>query len=165
TMKPAAYEVGKLKSYIPQKEWQAVNYYNMLGYNNVLLKGVVLEKGTNKPIEGAVVRGWNNDWSVGLNTYTNKEGVFTLYSNDVCTHFEISAPGMTKIKFDKELDYIFVDTVYTLDNLPNKKLEYHNISYKPFLINDTLLLHFDSTKFSLHKMEGYMTSVYLEAIR
>ena len=71
-MKPAAYEVGKLKSYIPQKEWQAVNYYNMLGYNNVLLKGVVLEKGTNKPIEGAVVRGWNNDWSVGLNTYTNE---------------------------------------------------------------------------------------------
>ena len=164
TMKPAAYEVGKLKSYIPQKEWQAVNYYNMLGYNNVLLKGVVLEKGTNKPIEGAVVRGWNNDWSVGLNTYTNKEGVFTLYSNDVCTHFEISAPGMTKIKFDKELDYIFVDTVYTLDNLPNRKLEYHNISYKPFLINDTQLLQFDSTKFSLHKMEGSMPAVYLEAI-
>jgi hypothetical protein len=164
TKKPAAYEVENLKNYIPQEEWQAMNYYNMLGYNNVLLIGKVLEKGTNKPIEGAVVRGWNADWSVGLNTYTNNEGTFTLYSNDICTHFEISATGMTKIKFDKELDYTVVDTTYTLDNLPNRKLEYHNISYKPFLINDTQLLQFDSTKFSLHKMEGSMPAVYLEAI-
>ena len=165
TMKPAAYEIVNLKSYIPQKEWQAVNYYNMLGYNNVLLKGKILEKGSNKPIEGAVVRGWNEDWSVGLNTYTNNEGVFTLYSNDVCTHFEISAPGMTKVKFDKKLDYTFVDTIHTLDNLPNKKLEYHNISYIPFLVNDTLLLHFDSTMFNLRKIESSMPTVYLEAMK
>lgn len=164
TMKPAAYEVAKLKNYKPLKEWQAVNYYNMLGYDNIMLKGQIMEKGSNKPVEGAVIRGWNADWSVGINTFSNQHGEFTLYSNDVCTHFEISAPGMTKVKFDKEINYHIVDDNYTPDNLPNRKLEYHNISYVPFLIHDTILLHFDSAMFNLRKMEGNMPTIYLEAM-
>ena len=43
SLKPAAYEVNNLKKYTPQKEWRAVNYYNMLGYDNILLKGTILE--------------------------------------------------------------------------------------------------------------------------
>ena len=165
TMKPATIEVENLKKYTAQKEWKAVNYYNMLGYDNIILRGKILEKGSNKPIEGAVIRGWNNDWSVGINTYSNEEGVFTLYSNDVCTHFEISAPGMSKTKFDQTHTYFPMEKGMAIESLPNRKLEYHNISYIPFLINDTMLFHFDSIKFCQWKMQGDMPTIYLEAIQ
>ena len=161
TMKPAANEVKNLKHYTPQQPWQAVNYYNMLGYNNIVIKGIILDPKNKRPIEGAVVRGWNEDWSVGMNTFTNKEGVFTLYSNDECTHFEVSAPGMSKLKFDNKLNYSSIDSNYTIDSLPNRKLEYHNISYVPFLLNDTVLFSFDADMFDDAKYEGRMDTLYL----
>ncbi len=81
-----------------------VNYYNMLAYENVATTGrVVDEKGM--PIEGAVIRGWNKDWSVGMNTYSDSTGHFRLVSNDTCSHFEISAPHYSKVKFNKSLPY------------------------------------------------------------
>ena len=100
-----------------------------------------------------------------MNTFTNKEGVFTLYSNDECTHFEVSAPGMSKLKFDNKLNYTTIDSNYTIDSLPNRKLEYHNISYKPFLLNDTILFHFDASLFDKAKIEGDMGILYLEKIK
>lgn len=165
SLKPAAYEVNNLKKYTPQKEWRAVNYYNMLGYDNILLKGTILEKETKQPIEGAVIRGWNENWSIGLNTYTDENGEFTLYSNDVCVHFEISAPGMSKIKFDSVVNYTVVTENYSLDSLPNKNLEYHDISYKPFLMNDTTLFVFKSDMFDKAKMEGILGVFYLEKMK
>lgn len=81
-----------------------VNYYNMLAYENVAVTGCIADT-EGKPIEGAVIRGWNEDWSVGMNTYSDSSGRFRLVSNDICTHFEISAPGCSKVKFDKQLPY------------------------------------------------------------
>lgn len=97
-----------------------VNYYNMLAYENVAATGrVVDEKG--KPIEGAVIRGWNKDWSVGMNTYSDSNGRFRLVSNDICTHFEVSAPRCSKVKFDKKLSYP------AGISLPNRTREYQQI--------------------------------------
>ena len=81
-----------------------VNYYNMLAYRNVAVVGRVVSR-IGRPIEGAVVRGWNNDWSIGVNTFSDADGRFRLVSNDTCTHFEISAPGMTNAKFDRRPGY------------------------------------------------------------
>ena len=80
------------------------NYYNMLAYRNVAVTGTVTDR-KGHPIEGAVVRGWNEWWGVGMNTYTDADGRFRLVSNDICVHFEISAPGYSKQKFDRSPSY------------------------------------------------------------
>jgi hypothetical protein len=54
------------------------------------------------------------------------------------------------------------DDIY---NLPNKDLEYHDISYLPFLVNDTLLFHFKPEMFDNYKFEGDMGEVYLKRIK
>ena len=80
------------------------NYYNMLSYENLAVTGRVVDM-AEQPIEGAVIRGWNDDWSVGMNTYSDSTGRFRLVSNDVCTHFEVSAPGHSNAKFDRRPSY------------------------------------------------------------
>ena len=74
---------------------------------------------------------------------------------------------MSKLKFDKKLNYTVIDSTYSIsiDSLPNRKLEYHNISYKPFLLNDTILFHFDASLFDKAKIEGDMGILYLEKIK
>jgi hypothetical protein len=101
----------------------------MLGFNNICIKGKIVDKKTKQAVEGAVVRAWNEYWSVGINTFTNEKGEFTLYSNDECVHFEISAPGMTKIKFDKKnnISSCF-RTKSRHSSTANKDLEYQRIS-------------------------------------
>ena len=96
------------------------NYYNMLAYQNLAVTGKVTDK-KGRPIEGAVVRGWNEDWSVGMNTYTDSTGSFRLVSNDICTHFEISAPRYSREKFDRRSSYP------TGLILPDKEREYQQI--------------------------------------
>lgn len=96
------------------------NYYNMLAYENVAATGRIVD-GEGHPIEGAVVRGWNEDWSVGMNTFSDSLGRFRLVSNDICTHFEISASGCSRVKFDTRLRYPSVT------HLPNSTREYQQI--------------------------------------
>ena len=97
-----------------------VNYYNMLAYQNVAVTGRIVDT-NGHPIEGAVIRGWNEDWSVGMNTFSDSSGRFRLVSNDICTHFEISAPRCSKVKFDRLIPYP--------DNLPlpDRQREYQQI--------------------------------------
>jgi len=170
SLKPVAFEFNKLKNIeVTEKCEPAVNYYNMMGYSNYLIKGKVINLSNNKPIEGAVIRGWNDDWSVGLNTFSNEFGEFTLFSNDECTHFEISAPKMTKIKFDAKIEYKSSSNI-SIENLPNRKLEYHSISYKPFLkynVKDSLfsIFDFESDKFNKAKLVGRMNTIKLFSIK
>ncbi len=171
SLKPAALEIQHLINYQKQQPKQAVNYYNMLGYTNFCIQGNILDKNTKKPIEGAVVRGWNKDWSVGMNTFTNEKGEFTLYSNDECVHFEISAPGMSKTKFDKKIHYKPVDATSNTE-LDDKKLEYHMISYAPFLYDTNFtdnfqypIFSFKAEKFTQYKYIAEMPSVYLTNIK
>jgi len=132
TAKPAA-EV--LRNFDLKKKGECkchINYYNMMGYQNFMIEGKLINKDTEEPIEGAVIRGWNQDWSIGLNTFTNGEGVYRIYSNDECVNFEISATGMQTVKFYLNLNYDTIATERPLV-LNNQKLEYHSIHYQSFL--------------------------------
>ena len=149
-------------------DWVPVNYYNMLAYSNILLTGRIVDKATGKPVEGAVVRGWNDDWSVGMNTYTDKEGRFTLYSNDYNVHFEISAPGMSREKFDRRnIKYSNPQGIDT-KNLPDRDREYQQIDYRPYLNNSIpeipFNMDFDSVHFFRYSLEGEMGTIRLEML-
>ncbi|MBP5189352.1 MAG: carboxypeptidase regulatory-like domain-containing protein [Bacteroidales bacterium] len=154
--------------YYTDEELRPVNYYNMLAYSNIRLTGRIVDKSTGKPVEGAVVRGWNDDWSVGMNTYTDSNGRFTLYSNDYNVHFEISAPGMSREKFDRRnIRYSNPQGIDT-KNLPDRQREYQQIDYRPYLNNSIPEFPFntdyDSTHFFRHSLEGDMGTVKLHKL-
>ena len=140
TLKPVAYEFKNLSKYKPNYKCPCnSNYYNMLGYKNYVIFGKLVDE-NNNPVKGAVIRGWDNTWRVGVNSFSNENGEFTLYSNKEMFHFEISAPKMTKIKFERNIKYYLSDkqSNITKDSLKNIDLEYHSISYKPFLVDTTI---------------------------
>ena len=83
----------------------------------------VYDVNSEKLVEGAL-RGWNEDWSVGENTFSDSHGRFSLVSNDIMSHFEISAPGYEKKKFDKRIDY---QPAPNPEKLPERTLEYQQI--------------------------------------
>lgn len=144
------------------------NYYNMLGYNNIILRGTVIDCKSRKGIPNAVVRGWTKDW-IGMNTYTDENGDFTLYSNDFNVHFEISAPGMSTVKFNRHnIKYHFANDEakqkWTFDNLPDQYLEYQSIDYKPFLDTDSMNLDFNPKYFNQYKIEGELGVVKISTL-
>ena len=89
---------------LDEDDWLPVNYYNMLAYENLAVTGRIVDQ-DGQQVEGAVIRGWNNDWSVGVNTFSADDGSFRLVSNDVCVHFEVSAPGCSRAKFNYKPHY------------------------------------------------------------
>ena len=138
-----------------------VNYYNMLGYKNIVIKGKIIDKKSGKPIEGAVVRGWNEYWSVGMNTFTDKEGNFTLYSNDYCVHFEVSAPHYERQKFDNTtITYTAQQGYNPADPLPKQTLEYQQIDWKPFVTER--ILEFKFSDFTQAHFQGSMETIKLQ---
>ena len=154
--------------YYTDEELRPVNYYNMLAYSNIRLTGRIVDKSTGKPVEGAVLRGWNDDWSVGMNTYTDSEGRFTLYSNDYNVHFEVSAPCMSKQKFDRRnIRYSNPQGVDT-KNLPDRQREYQQIDYRPYLNKSNPDIPFntdyDSTHFFRFSLEGDMGTIKLKKL-
>lgn len=171
TIKPAGKNIRHLeerRTIAPCE--QPLNYYNILGYNNFVLKGRLINTETNEPIEGAVIRGWNDDWSVGMNTFSNEEGWFSLYSNDNCVHLEISAPGMERLKFDPGFEYWSIDE-NDIDNvlLPQRKLEYHDIDYNNSLVDSfpdgkRNIFTLKPEAFSKAKLEGNLGDLYLKPI-
>lgn len=168
TVKPVTKIIPDLVNLVPNNKKRPVNYYNMMGYNNYLIKGKVYDQTIHQPVKGAVVRGWNEWWNVGMNTFTDENGEFTLYSNDECVHFEISAPGMSRIKFDDKLNYIDqTKGEYDRENLPDQMLEYHSISYKTLLKDhpDDPVFDFDPNKFNKSKFVGNMRTQYLIPIK
>ncbi|MCK9498559.1 MAG: cellulase family glycosylhydrolase [Bacteroidales bacterium] len=173
SIKPAAYELKNLKSYKKQKPEPAVNYFNMIGNDNICVKGKVIDQNTKQAIEGAVVRGWNQHWDIGMNTYTDENGEFTLYSNDENVYFTVSAPGMSRFKLDTILIYTKISTEdFDFYNLPNQKLEYHKIAYHPFLKNpasfdlDTKypIFNFDEALFSNAKFVSDLGVIELKKL-
>ena len=170
TVKPAAAEIAHFADYKPQPKWRAANYFNMMGYQNYLIRGKVVDQ-HGEPIEGAVVRGWNEYWNVGLNTFTDNLGNFTLYSNDQCVHFEISACGMSKLKFnDHSIRYRPANGYNPSEPLPDRELEYHQISYQPFLryaadSTDYNIFDFNDSLLHRYRLEGEMKTCKLSKMR
>ena len=145
------------------------NYRNMLAYSNIRLNGKVVDETTGKPVEGAVIRGWNDDWSVGMNTYTDSNGRFTLYSNDYNVHFEVSAPRMSHQKFDRRnIRYSNPKGIDT-KNLPDRQREYQQIDYKPYLNNSIpdipFNMDYDSTHFNRYSLDGDLGTISLRPLR
>lgn len=166
TLKPAAAEFAGLHSLEPKKPVRNDNYFNMLGYCNAVIKGRVVDDATGEPVECAVVRGWSHWWTVGMNTYTDENGCFTLFCNDACEHFAMSAPGMSVTRFDAVLDYFDEnDTPACFDNMPNKELEYQSISYYPFLKNENSLFDFRDDMFGNARLHAVMPDVVLQKIQ
>ncbi|MDR1793673.1 MAG: glycoside hydrolase family 5 protein [Bacteroidales bacterium] len=166
TVKPVAEEIAAFADYIPQPKTLPVNYYNMLGYNNLRVDGKILDKETHQPIEGAVIRSWTETW-IGQNTFANNKGEFTLYSNAKSVHFEISALGYETVKFDDSLNYKSLgDQKYDINNLPDSLLEYHSISYLPFLVatEPHSVFCFDAQKFQKAKFCAQMKTIYLRSL-
>ena len=145
-----------------------VNYYNMLAYTNIRLSGVVVDE-DNDPVEGAVVRGWNENWAVGMNTYTDSSGHFTLFSNDYNVHFEVSAPGMSREKFDRfDLKYRNVRGV-DASNLPDRDREYQQIDYRQYMNTayneeEGFSMEFDSSHFVRFSLDGDMGKIKLKTL-
>ncbi|MBO7480702.1 MAG: cellulase family glycosylhydrolase [Bacteroidales bacterium] len=148
TAKSTAKEFKNLKNYTPQKVTQPpVNYKNMIGLYNIKITGWVYDHATSLPLEGAVFRAWTDDWGIGINTYTDENGEFTLYTNDIVTHFECSACGMSNFCMTKNLTYTPATSEnYDINNLPEKWLDYHHRSYTP-LLKDGIKLTENSTNY------------------
>ncbi|MCL2329226.1 MAG: carboxypeptidase-like regulatory domain-containing protein [Bacteroidetes bacterium] len=167
TPKPAVAEIAYFSDYQPKTKQRPVNYYNMLGYSNFVIHGSVIDGTTEKPVAGAVIRGWNKEWNVGVNTFSDEQGNFTLFSNDKLVHFKISAPGMNAVNFtNKSLEYSATKFAYThIDSVPNRLLEYQNISYMPFLdtVANTVFV-FNPDLFSKAQFETSIAPVYLKPI-
>lgn len=140
--KPAAKTVTALHNVQAEHNCKCwTNYYNILGYHNYVINGKVIDEDTDEPVEGAVVRGWSKWWKIGANTFTDEHGNFKLYSNKPFKHFEISAPGMSKVKFNKDIEYTKInpESKISKDSLENFNLEYHDISYQWFLKDKSIL--------------------------
>lgn len=172
TLKPVARVIATLEqNYTPQESKRPVNYYNMVGYWNIRINGRIIDTLNGTGITGAVIRGWNDDWSVGMNTYSDENGYFALYCNAPCTHFEISAPGYSKIKFDRSLTFPPLSKeAGDIHDLPGKELEYHQISYHPFVkkdIPDTCffrIMNFEPARFEKYAWEGELGILKLEKL-
>jgi hypothetical protein len=169
-MKPAAYEVATLMSLPISKELSNMppNYYNMVGYNNIALSGRIIDD-NGRPVSNALIRGWTEDW-IGMNTYSDNDGCFVLYSNDFSVHFEVSAPYMGTTKFHLDnIKYTFADSVKNIkwkpESFPNRYLEYQSIDYHPFLEGDSLTLIFNPKLFNRYKAKGCLGTVKLKRIK
>lgn len=164
TLKPAGHLFHSLLNNYQKKEiLRPANYYNMLGYNNLKICGTIVDQDGRTAIEGACIRGWNDDWSIGMNTYSDENGHFTLYCNQPCNHFEISAPSMSKVKFDHTVKF----SPPILNPLPNMDIEYHSINYRHFIKTDCIgksVFDFDPSLFNKAKHEGDIGTVCLKRI-
>ena len=99
--------------------------------------------------------------------YPDYNGHFTLYCNAPCTHFEISAPQMTKVKFNRHLSYLNQQGEESnVNNLKDNKLEYHDISYQPFLKeNPKNIFDFDGQYFSNADFTANLGTIILSQIK
>ncbi len=167
TPKPATQAVASLlQRPIPNTPQRPANYHNMLGYTRWTIEGTVVDQ-RNRPVEGAVIRGWNEDWSIGQNTFSDAQGHYTLISDSPCTHFEISAPCMSHEKFDfSEALYMKPDGTsltnseyQTLLQLP--ATEYQQIPLLFQLEADSNFFHYSPTHFTPRGCTATMPTVKL----
>ena len=124
-----------------------------------------MDDNTGEPIEGAVIRGWNDIWRTGLNTFTNSDGVFNLYSNDECVHFAISAPGMDTKRFDMHLEYRDKNgEISDFTDLPGRNIKSSMVSFGNFLNDENKLFDFKKDEFDKAVIFADMGVVKLEML-
>ena len=148
TLKPVAYSFANFKTLEKGEPVKSVNYYNNFGYHNAVIRGRIVDDNTGEPIEGAAVRGWNEWWRTGLNTCTDKDGVFNLFSNDECVHFAISATGMDTQRFNMRLEYRDKNgEASDFTELPDRNIKSSMVSFMTFLKDENKLFEFKEDEF------------------
>jgi hypothetical protein len=91
------------------------NYYNYSSHKHFRVTGYVFDD-KDKPIEGAVILAWNEDWTHSYHTVTLADGSFDLRSNYKFYHYRISATYYSVI--DGHVDptlAIWKDNILTCD--------------------------------------------------
>jgi hypothetical protein len=73
------------------------NYYNYSNHNSCRIIGKVVDE-QNFPIEGAVILGWNENWSSSFHTITKKNGTFELLGSFSFYHWMISATEFSMVR-------------------------------------------------------------------
>lgn len=145
------------------------NYRNMLGYSHWVIEGKVIDT-DNRPVAGAVLRGWNDDWSIGVNTFSDTNGRFTLVSGKPCTHFEISAPCMSHQKFDyPDAKYIDLEgnplsEERRLEAEALPVLEYQQIPLLHLLDSDSAFFHYRRSDFEIPSYRYDMGTIQLRRL-
>ncbi|OFY93642.1 MAG: hypothetical protein A3K10_12530 [Bacteroidetes bacterium RIFCSPLOWO2_12_FULL_31_6] len=124
TVKPVAKEFGTFNPNAKKDSCLCLdNYYNYSQSKDFKLTGFILDK-NNAPIEGAVILGWNENWSHSYHTITKKDGSFELLGSYPFYHWMASATKYTTIRSDINPDTAkVVNTISTID-LGNLKIEY-----------------------------------------
>lgn len=164
TLKPVAYVFAHLDSLEKGTPVRAVNYFNNFGYHNAVITGRIVDDRTGKPIEGAAIRGWNQHWRTGLNTCTDENGVFNLYSNDECVHFAISAPGKETKRFDARLEYRDKNgEIADFTGLPDRNIKSSMISFSNFLKDKNNLFDFKEDEFDKAVLFADMKEIRLSS--
>ena len=165
TLKPVAYSFANFKPMKKGEPMKAVNYYNNFGYHNAVVRGRIVDDRTGEPIEGAAVRGWNKWWRTGLNTFTDEDGVFNLYSNDECVHFAISAPGYDTKRFDMYLEYRDGNGLRSdFTDLPDRNIKSSMVSFGKFLKEENKLFDFKEDEFNKAVIFADMGVIKLEML-
>ena len=65
-------------------------------------------------MEGAVVRAWNEYWSVGINTFTNEKGEYHFRFADNHLAYK-HCQERTEQAMKEGIEKVFLDNVFTLD--------------------------------------------------
>ena len=165
TLKPVAYAFAGLKTLEKGTPGKAVNYYNNFGYHNAVITGRIVDDKTGVPIEGAVIRGWNDTWRTGINTFTDENGVFNLYSNDECVYFAISAPGYDTKRFYMQLEYRDKNgEISDFTDLPGINIKSSMVSYGKFLKNENKLFEFKEDEFDKAVLFADMGEIRLKTL-
>lgn len=101
------------------------NYYNYSQYHSYSLIGYVVDD-ENKPIQGAVVLGWNQYWTNSYHTITKADGSFELLGDIKFYHWIASAVGETMIRSDINPDTAKINPVNKIPtiNLGTLKLKH-----------------------------------------
>jgi hypothetical protein len=173
TPKPAAYLLKEIFSETKKEKCEcAVNYQNMLGYSNYLHLGKVIDKESGEPIEGAVVRGYLKDWSNGINTFTDENGIYKLYSNDTLHFFEVSAFGKDKYGHSYNVTYKKENLQIEI-NEKTRKQKYEQISFLDFydkksqseVVLTESIFNFNESAFNKHVYKADIPDIALESLK
>lgn len=84
------------------------NYYNYSEHNGFRIKAKVVDE-NGKPIEGAVILGWNENWSSSYHSISKPDGKMNLKSDFKVFYWMISAPGREMVRDDTDLTKITKD--------------------------------------------------------
>lgn len=103
------------------------NYYNYSNGNAFRLTGSISDN-NNKPIEGAVILAWNENWTHSYHTITKADGSFELLGTYPFYHWIASATKYTAIRGE-----INPDTSKLINNTSTIELGNLKVEYLSFL--------------------------------